>query len=422
MPHFPSYSATLTSLLLAVGSASGLSVDLSLSLNSTNSSLVASTYFAGFHANRGFPLSDMSWDKYTDVKYAFAETGPNASLNLSKSEPDLIPAFVSAAKLNGVKALVSIGGWTGSLWFSTSFGSAENRTAFLQTCLDLVKEYDLDGLDFDWEYPNRQGLGCNSINANDTANYLTFLQELREHPDGKDLYLTAAGSLFPWYDASGVSSTDLSGFADVLDYIMIMNFDLYGGWSSTGGPNAPLSRTCDARNDQGAGDEAVAKWSAAGIPTSQIVLGVPAYGHGFSVNNTSAFTTSGQLNEYPVQNSSHRFQGSSWDDDPAIDECGNASPPSGTYPFWSLITEAGFLDTSGNPASGIYHTFDNCSKTPDMYNETSNIWVSYDNAQSFGEKGKFVLNNGLGGFTMYEAGGDYDDILVNAIRKGAGMN
>lgn len=59
---------------------------------------------------------------------------------------------------------------------------------------------------------------------------------------------------------------------------------------------------------------------------------------------------------------------------------------------------------------------------PDMYNETSNIWVSYDNAQSFGEKGKFVLNNGLGGFTMYEAGGDYDDILVNAIRKGAGMN
>lgn len=54
----------------------------------------------------------------------------------------------------GVKALVSIGGWTGSLWFSTSFGSAENRTAFLQTCLDLVKEYDLDGLDFEWVYPN----------------------------------------------------------------------------------------------------------------------------------------------------------------------------------------------------------------------------------------------------------------------------
>lgn len=73
-----------------------------------------------------------------------------------------------------------------------------------------------------WEYPNRQGLGCNAINDDDTANFLAFLEELREQPEGKDLYLTAAGSLFPWNNASGVASTDLEGFANVLDYIMIM--------------------------------------------------------------------------------------------------------------------------------------------------------------------------------------------------------
>lgn len=73
-----------------------------------------------------------------------------------------------------------------------------------------------------WEYPNRQGLGCNAINDDDTANFLAFLEELREQPEGKDLYLTAAGSLFPWNNASGVASTDLDGFANVLDYIMIM--------------------------------------------------------------------------------------------------------------------------------------------------------------------------------------------------------
>lgn len=73
-----------------------------------------------------------------------------------------------------------------------------------------------------WEYPNRQGLGCNAINQNDTANFLSFLEELREQPEGKNLYLTAAGSLFPWNDASGVASTDLKGFASVLDYLMIM--------------------------------------------------------------------------------------------------------------------------------------------------------------------------------------------------------
>ncbi|KAH6984513.1 glycoside hydrolase superfamily [Ilyonectria sp. MPI-CAGE-AT-0026] len=415
MPQFNSFSASAIGLLLGLGGASGAAV-------SYPSSLVASTYFAGFHANRGFPVSDMSWDKFTDVKYAFAETTPDGGLDLSRAEPDQVPIFVDAAKKNGVKALISIGGWTGSRWFSTSFGSAENRTAFVNTCLDLVQEHNLDGLDFDWEYPNRQGLGCNAINQNDTANFLSFLEELREQPKGKDLYLTAAGSLFPWNDASGVASTDLKGFASVLDYVMIMNYDLYGAWSSTGGPNAPLSRACDSRNNQGAADEGIAKWLATGIPSSQIVLAVPAYAHGFSVNNTSALGAHGKLNLYPPQNSSHRFHGSSWDSDPPVDDCGNAQPPGGTYTFWSLITEAGFLTKNGKPAPGIAYTFDNCSKTPAVYNKTSNIWVSYDDAHSFKEKGKFVIKNGLGGFATYEAGGDYNNILINAIRKATGLD
>ncbi|KAF5012338.1 hypothetical protein FDECE_1565 [Fusarium decemcellulare] len=413
MPSLRSISASMVGLL-GFGTATSYAAP-------PPSSLVASTYFAGFHSNRGFPVSDMPWDKFTDVKYAFAETSPDGSLDLSRSEPDQVPIFVEAAKKNGVKALISIGGWTGSRWFSTSFGSAKNRTAFVKTCLNLVKEHKLDGLDFDWEYPNRQGLGCNAINKNDASNFLTFLEELRKQPEGKDLYLTAAGSLFPWNNASGVASTDLDGFANVLDYIMIMNYDLYGAWSPTGGPNAPLSRTCDTRNNQGAGDEAVEKWSAAGIPSSQIVLGVPAYGHGFSVNQTSALKN-GKLSLYPPQNTTHRFQGSSWDTDPAIDDCGNPSPPGGTYPLWSLITEAGFLTAEGKPAPGISYTWDDCSKTPAVYNKTSEIWVSYDDARSFAEKGKFVLKNKLGGFATYEAGGDYNNILINAIRKATGLN
>jgi chitinase len=73
-----------------------------------------------------------------------------------------------------------------------------------------------------WEYPNRQGLGCNEINDNDTSNFLKFLQELRQDSVGKKLLLTAAGSLFPWNDKTGAASKDLAGFSDVLDYIMIM--------------------------------------------------------------------------------------------------------------------------------------------------------------------------------------------------------
>ncbi|OLN96114.1 Chitinase A1 [Colletotrichum chlorophyti] len=415
---FASISKVALAALLASG-ASALTLARPVS-NSTG--LVASTYFAGYHAHRGAPVDSIPWDKYTDAKYAFAETAEDGSLNLTKAAPDQLPVFVKAAHANNVKALVSIGGWTGSRFFSSSIGSPANRTAFVKTVLDLVATYDLDGVDFDWEYPNRQGLGCNTINTADTANFLSFLQELRQKQP-KPLYLTAAGSLFPWYNAAGVSAVNgtLGGFSDVLDYVMIMGYDIYGAWAATGGPNAPLAFTCDPRNNQGGIKEGVDKWINSGIPADKLVLAVGAYGHGFSVNSTSAFTAPGVLNAFPPQNSSNRFQGSSWDDDPRIDECGNASPPSGTYTFWSLIKEGKFLDETGKPREGIAYGYDNCSQTPYLYNETAQIWVSYDNVQSLTAKGNYITSSKLAGFALWEAGGDYNSILLNAIRSAVGL-
>lgn len=40
--------------------------------NSSGSGLVASTYFAGYHIDDGYPVSSIQWDKYNEVVYAFA--------------------------------------------------------------------------------------------------------------------------------------------------------------------------------------------------------------------------------------------------------------------------------------------------------------------------------------------------------------
>jgi chitinase len=56
-----------------------------------------------------------------------------------------------------------------------------------------------------------------------------------------------------------------------------------------------------------------------------------------------------------------------------------------------------------------------------VYNKTSQIMVAYDDARSFAAKGKFIKNLGLRGFATWEAGGDYDDILLDSIRKAAGF-
>ena len=45
---------------------------------------------------------------------------------------------------------MSVGGWTGSLYYSANVASAENRTAFVKTITDFATKYELDGIDFEY--------------------------------------------------------------------------------------------------------------------------------------------------------------------------------------------------------------------------------------------------------------------------------
>lgn len=156
----------------------------------------------------------------------------------------------------------------------------------------------------------------------------------------------------PFYDSNNNPSTNVSGFAKVLDYVAIMNYDLWGSWSSAVGPNAPLNDSCAPSADQrGSAVSAVRAWSNAGMPTSKIVLGVPSYGHSYYVNSSDAFVPGTKmLAQYPAFNSSSA-PGDSWN--------GNVS---GTFEFWALVNN-GFLTPQGMPAPGIFNRFDSCSET-----------------------------------------------------------
>ncbi|KAG1739311.1 glycoside hydrolase family 18 protein [Suillus lakei] len=386
-------------------------------LSSAHASTVAGAWYAGWHATNGYPLSNVSWDKYTTMYYSFATTTSNVnSISLNGSDGSLLPDFVSEAHAHGVQAHIAIGGWGGSIYFSSDVATAENRTSFVNTVIDFVEEYDLDGVNFDWEYPNSKGIGCNIVNSNDTANFLSFLQELREDCSG--LTISAAVSVTPFRDSNGNPSTDVSAFAKVLDYIAIMDYDIWGSWSSAVGPNAPLNDSCaQSSEQQGSAVSAVKAWSNAGMPVDKIVLGVPSYGHSFSVKPSDAFVSGTKtLTAYPAFNSSNQPVGDAWDNTGSVDSCGIYEGPGGTFNFWGLV-DGGFLNSEGTTAPGIYYRFDSCSQTPYVYNETSEVMISYDNAESFAAKGTFIKNTGLLGYAMWQAGGDYDNILVDAINS-----
>ncbi|KAI0808117.1 chitinase [Fomes fomentarius] len=383
---------------------------------------IATAWYAGWHADQGFPLEAVPWSKYTHLTYAFAETTPDVhTLSLEGSKPELLPTFVQTAHKHGVKALVSVGGWTGSRFFSTAVADAKNRTAFVQTIVKFALRYDLDGIDFDWEYPGTQGIGCNTIVPEDTTNFLLFLQQLRAHPIGRTLTLTAATSVFPWVGADGEWLSDVSGFAKVFDWIAIMNYDLWGPWSETVGPNAALDDSCAAEeNQQGSAASGIAQWTAAGFPANKILLGVPAYGHSFYVNNSVALSANGTLNLYTPFEADEQPAGDAWDDAAGVDVCGNETGTGGSITFWGLI-ENGFLNKNGTAASGIKYIYDTCSQTPFVYNTTSSVLVSFDDPLSFAAKGAFIKEQKLRGFAMWESGGDSDNLLLNAIRRGAGI-
>ncbi|KAJ7930118.1 glycoside hydrolase family 18 protein [Mycena leptocephala] len=373
-------------------------------------SKIATAWYAGWHApgqsDPALSLSQVSWNKYTQLTYAFAETTSDVRVvTLNGSDPELLPRFVAAAQKHGVKAKVSIGGWTGSLFWSSNVATAHNRTLFVKTLVDFAKKYNLDGLDFDWEYPATQGLAA------------TLLM-----PTTPQIFLHSSRS-FERIHSDGNPSADVSAFSKVLDYIAIMVYDINGPWSDAVGPNAPFKDSCaPAEFQSGAAVSAVSAWHAAGMPLDQIVLGVASYGHSFSVAKSDAFKkgSTTKLALYSPFNASIAPAGDAWDDQAGVDECGNFESQGGVINFWGLIQQ-GYLNANGTPKDGVPYLFDDCTQTPYVYNQSTEVMISFDNAQSFAVKGEYIKSKGLRGFSMWEAGGDTDDILLDSIRESAGF-
>ncbi|KAJ6491331.1 glycoside hydrolase family 18 protein [Mycena vitilis] len=391
----------------------------------TGSSLVRSGWYPGWApaAVNPFPISQIPWGQYDVMTWAFAETTSDVS-TISLPDPGL-PDFVAAAKNNSVKASLSIGGWSGSVYYSTAVATPENRTAFVKAITDLVSQYQLDGIDFDWEFPGSSttGLCGNLFNVNDTANFLLLLQELRKDPIGSTLILTATATA-PFLGSDSQPMSDVSGFSAVLDRIAIMAYDMFGAWSSNAGPNAPLNDVCAPPLEQeGSATTLVNMWTNASFPSNKIALGVPSYGHSFRVASSDALQSNGTIAMYPTVDRNSQPLGNSDSANYTItkDACGNPTGgPSGIFTFEGLIAD-GFLNSDGTAATGINYLSDPCSKTPVLYNSSSHVMVSYDDVESFAAKGSFITEKQLAGFAVWDVTGDStDNLLLTSINKAIG--
>lgn len=85
----------------------------------------------------------------------------------------------------------------------------------------------MDGVDFDWEYPGATDIpGIPPGSADDGANYLAFLQDLRERLPTDQYTISIAAPASYWY----LRNFPIKEISEVVDYIIYMTYDLHGQW------------------------------------------------------------------------------------------------------------------------------------------------------------------------------------------------
>ncbi|KAF7352678.1 MPN domain-containing protein [Mycena venus] len=324
----------------------------------------------------GFDPEKIDFDRFDWIDFAFAL--PTKDCNLTWDDPDAAPdllrRLVTAAHGKGKKVKLSVGGWTGSQHFSSVVGTDQSRRTFVQNILTVYQGFALDGIDIDWEYPGHQGEGDNEVSKWDSANFLLFLRLLRSQLP-PPAAITAATLNTPFCGSSGQPMKDVSQFAQLLDWILIMNYDVWGA-SSDPGPNAPLSDACNNSTQPGANAAAAfGAWSSAGFPASKLVLGVPSYGY-VSKSTATRLRTRRQTQAQSVQL--------------ACD--GDQIQFRDLHRQGALIRRA---DGSFTGAGGFTRYFDQCSSTPYLRSLSRNQIVTYDDPQSIVMKAAFAKGMGM---------------------------
>lgn len=184
----------------------------------------------------------------THVNYAFLH--PTATGNLEPlQDPAKLRRLVAAAHAANVRVLISVGGWhDGNHSAFDSIGANPNYTrAFVTNLMRFAQDYQLDGIDMDWEHPD----------ANTASGYAELMRQLAAqlHPQGKLLTAAVAGGT---WGGPGI----LGSVFESVDFLNIMAYDA---------PPPTHSTYADAV-------QTLAYWQARGLPPSKTVLGVPFYG------------------------------------------------------------------------------------------------------------------------------------------------
>ncbi len=213
----------------------------------------------GYLQGRNVDTTAIPFHRLTHINFSFAIPAKNGGgLDALRNWENLI-GLVKKAHQNNVKVFISIGGWSigdapgDDSRFHRLAASQEERNFFVTNVMELVRRYNLDGVDVDWEYPD--------IENRSAEDNVLLMKQLADSLHAKNKKLTAA--VVHYGNQGDGTKNEIFG---IVDWLNLMTYDDDHGLPI---PHAPYSLV----------EKSVNYWvKQRGLPPQKAVLGLPFYG------------------------------------------------------------------------------------------------------------------------------------------------
>lgn len=320
--------------------------------------------------------SEIMFEHLDIVYYAFAHvsTTGGVTVNQPSKLTQLMNKAVTLRKEKSMRFVLSIAGG------ADNFAAACANGGYVKVAdniIDIILKYNMDGVDIDWEFP---------ATATDKENMYRLCENLRIKLDnisdgtGSPYLVTAA---IPSH--SSYTKFNLRKLNDVLDYVNMMSYDMNLEGRTT--HLCPLHKSIYDSSTY-AVSYGIELFTKEGFDKNKIIIGAAFYGKSYKVKG----------------------QGT-WHD---------------TYPGISAPSEYIHLEYASGTVTYKYlyrnilndenykRYYDPKAMVPYLYNETEQIFITYEDEESLIAKVDYAYQEGLG-VMFWEYNYDYQNILTDTI-------